>query len=63
MKLLPSAPAVKQQTKKISAKSISSGGGESGGHKGLVSVKSRVIKIEKLLGAQNKLYEKQKKTD
>lgn len=61
MKLLPSAPAVKQQTKKISAKSISSGGGESGGHKGLVSVKSRVIKIEKLLGAQNKLYEKQKK--
>jgi hypothetical protein len=60
MKLLPSAPSVKTQTKKISSKSISSGG-KSGGHKGLVSVKSRVVKIEKLLGSQNKLYAKQKK--
>jgi len=60
MKLLPSAPSIKTQTKKISSKSVSSGG-ESGGHKGLVSVKSRVVKIEKLLGSQNKLYAKQKK--
>jgi len=64
MKLLPSAPSIKTQTKKISSKSVSSGGesgGESGGHKGLVSVKSRVVKIEKLLGSKNKLYDKQKK--
>ena len=60
MKLLPSAPSIKTQTKKISSKSVSSGG-KSGGHKGLVSVKSRVVKIEKLLGSQNKLYAKQKK--
>ena len=60
MKLLPSAPSIKTQTKKISSKSVSSSG-ESGGHKGLVSVKSRVVKIEKLLGNQNKLYAKQKK--
>lgn len=59
MKLLPSAPSIQTQTKKISAKSVS-GEGKSG-HKGLVSVKSRVIRIEKLLGRQNKLYTKQKK--
>ena len=64
MKLLPSAPTIKSQTKKISADSIR--GGESGGglyvsKKNLISVKSRVIKIEKLLGGQNKLYERQKK--
>lgn len=64
MKLLPSAPTIKSQTKKISADSIR--GGERGGglyvsKKNLISIKSRVIKIEKLLGGQNKLYERQKK--
>jgi hypothetical protein len=59
MKLLPSAPSIQTQTKKISVNPVS-GEGKSG-HKGLVSVKSRVINIEKLLGRQNKLYTKQKK--
>ena len=64
MKLLPSAPTIKSQTKNISADSIR--GGERGGglyvsKKNLISIKSRVIKIEKLLGGKNKLYERQKK--
>lgn len=65
MKLLPSAPAVKSQTKKISADSIRTKETDDKGFyvskKKLISVKSRVIKIEKLLGGQNKLYERQKK--
>ena len=66
MKLLPSAPKISSTTKKISADSIRSSDGTSGkgiyiSKKKLISVRSRVIKIEKILGAQNKLYEKQKK--
>ena len=64
MKLLPSAPTIKSQTKKISADSIrgdEKGGGLYVSKKKLISIKSRVIKIEKLLGGQNKLYERQKK--
>jgi len=66
MKLLPSAPKISSTTKKISADSIRSSDGTSGkgiyiSKKKLISVRSRVIKIEKILGTQNKLYEKQKK--
>ena len=62
MKLLPSAPTVSKSVKKISADSIR--GEESGLNlpkKKLISIRSRVVKIEKLLGQQNKLYERQKK--